>query len=743
MSEINSFAKITEELTKNVETSLEALTSINESLTTDKDSVEIEIISKDQVTGENISSSYVLPSYNNILNRLSNVENTVNNFVSGRGIVNVGDNSFQQIKTTPIAKAPEQIVDVIVPTSFSVKDNWFFEDMIFPKLIVKLDLTNKVSPTDKKVKLKRIIVDNPTEEETQWFINTFQYLDYSYNEVINILTSNKKRYWEDEQINDFPLAKNKYLGVFKILGKTPDSVNEWITIDNINYANNEDNPVYNLQLAVGDHVSYANTIFEITEINVNERKIKVIPLIGIDIPQINGEFNIYNDPYEEKILEVAVGENECNILFLKSIQNDFDLESNEWSNSISFYTNTLILENSNTTLLEYYNINISDFGKYLEGIAKERMIPAYYGVKPNKPDLSVADFRVVQINTQINASLDTQTIKDTQSQIELNKSTIQSLKDTIAQQKSQLVSITDISQREILQKQLSNNVNELSRVTVEYNSLVKTLTTLAYENNAVKVTPKYRIRGYFQMPDNINVNGVIQEIIQFEIAYRYLKLDETGTALNTFSYTDTSTGQVITGVYGDWNYVKSEIKSRIYNPDLDRYEWVIENVSNAEQNNINQIDIPIQKGEKVEIKIRSISEAGWPINPLKSDWSDSRIIDFPSNLQTTDQITNILNNAIDQETNIKIDETLSSSGIYAHLTDTIPNPQNVNNYFKHTANNLGVEIKTKDASGNTTNIVLTDLQSYLDGILDNVYIKVDNQNDTVSLRTLLNQLANR
>jgi hypothetical protein len=28
--------------------------------------------------------------------------------------------------------------------------------------------------------------------------------------------------------------------------------------------------------------------------------------------------------------------------------------------------------------------------------------------------------------------------------------------------------------------------------------------------------------------------------------------------------------------------------------------------------NINQIDIPIQKGERVEIKARSISEAGYP-----------------------------------------------------------------------------------------------------------------------------------
>ena len=743
MANINSFAKTTEDLTSNVEKSLESLVKLNESLTTKNDTVEIEINSNDPITGTDISTSYSIPSYNNILNRLNTVENTVNNFIEGKGLVAIGNSSYQQITTTPIAKAPSKIVDVVTPTTFSIKDNWFFEDMIYPSLVVSLDLSNKVNPTDKQVKIKRLIVDNPTSDDTQWFINTFQYLDYTYQEVIDILNENNKKYWEDEQVNNFPLLKNQYIGTFVITDKIPDNTNEWIVLDTLNYAINETNPIYNLQLAVGDNVSFANTIYVITDINVDEKSIKVDPLIGIDEPQINGSFAFYNDPYAQKILNISVGSDECNIIFLKGVQNGFDLEGDEWSNSISFYTNTLILQNSNVTLAEYYNSNVSDFGKYLEGIAKEKMIPAYYGITPNVPNITNADFRVVQINTQINATLDIQTIKETQSQIELNKSTIQSLKDTIAQQKSQLVSATEEQQRENLQKLLTSNVNELSRITVEYNSLVKTLTTLAYENNAVKVTPKYRIRGYFQMPDPVyNVDNVPQEIVQFEIAYRYLKLDETGTALNTFSYIDTSTGQTITGVYSDWNYVKSDIKTKKYNPTTDRYEWVVDNVSNVEHTNINQIDIPIQKGEKVEIKVRSISEAGWPINPLKSDWSQSRIIDFPSNLQTTDQVTNILNNAVEQETNIKIDETLSSSGIYAHLTDTVPNPQNINSYFKHTAENLGVENIVYDSSNNKS-IVLTDLQDYLDNILENIYVTEVSTGNKITLGSILEKQGYR
>ena len=46
--------------------------------------------------------------------------------------------------------------------------------------------------------------------------------------------------------------------------------------------------------------------------------------------------------------------------------------------------------------------------------------------------------------------------------------------------------------------------------------------------------------------------------------------------------------------------------------------------------NINQVDIPITPNEKVEIRIASVSEAGFPYNPLKSDYSTSVTVDFPT-----------------------------------------------------------------------------------------------------------------
>jgi len=330
-------------------------------------------------------------------------------------------------------------------------------------------------------------------------------------------------------------------------------------------------------------------------------------------------------------------------------------------------------------------------------------------------------FEVVQINTQLDSALDTQEIKNTQTQIESTKTIINSLKTTIAEQKAQLVELTDVGERSDLNAKITANVNDLSKKTIEYQSLVKSLATIAYENSAVLAEPKYRIRGFFPIP--APKGNPPQEIIQFEYAYRYLRLDNTGTPLNTFKYSDPSTGQVVRGTFSDWTIVASAVRQKTYDSSLGKYAWITENVADGEVININQVDIPIRKGEKVELKIRSISEAGWPLNPLKSRWSDPVIIEFPANLESSDQVKNILSDAQVEEETVKLDETLAAAGIDTHLDDSIPNPTSgTGTYFKHQAVNLAYDRDTKDENGLVTEENTTDVQSHLDNLTANTYI---------------------
>lgn len=133
------------------------------------------------------------------------------------------------------------------------------------------------------------------------------------------------------------------------------------------------------------------------------------------------------------------------------------------------------------------------------------------------------------------------------------------------------------------------------------------------------------------------------------------------------------------------------MKTKVRNEDYG-YVWRSENVADGTETNINQIDIPINKGEKVEIKVRSISEAGYPGNPLMSEWSNSVIIEFPSTLATGNEIADLITMVNDDALNITINNTLQSLGVVTHLDDTTPNTNSVNGmYFKHMAENIAFE----------------------------------------------------
>jgi len=739
MANANSFTETVNDLVKQVNIGLESLVSLNNSLTTQEDTVNITIEETNDITGDPSLVTYSIPAYNTTINKVNAVYQTVDTFVKGLGKVLLKDGTYREVKVNPIPSAPPQITNVTAPSRFSVKNNWFFESMMFPQLTVSFDLKNKIDDKDDRIKVKRIIFDNSNDEETQWFLDNFSGKELTYWDCITILGENNKQYWEDDETHFLPLLTNPYTGSFLIVDKTQIDEDglEWYVLNTLNYGVSSDEPVIkNIQLNIGDQLRYNNSIYKIEKISIEDEAIRIILMSGLDHPTINGQFKIYTPPFSSKIATIPVGYNECNIMFLKGINDDYNILGDNWSNSISFWTNNLILNENVTPLDQYYNTYVSDYGKQLEGQIKEKYIPTYYGVLPDSPSFTADQFSVSQINTQLNAALDVNAVKTTRTQIESSKSIINSLKTTIAQQKSELVETTNIALRTDLQSKIDDNISILSKTTVKYQSLVKSLATVAYENSAVLVNPKYRVRGFFDIPIGKPINtdptAQIQEIIQFDIAYRYLRLDTTGNPLNTYNYIDPSTGQTIQGVFTDWIVVPSPIKIKQYNADIGSYYWVEESISNGDINNINQVDIPIKKGELVQLKIRSISEAGWPNNPLKSDWSDPVIIEFPTNLEGSDQVINILLDAQAEETAIKLSETLSASGVITHMDDSIPNPNSGSGtYFKHQSEYLAYDLSKKDADGVITSTSTQDLQAQLSNLPSNSYITVVRNPDSI------------
>lgn len=678
---------------------LSLLSSIQKSMTSNDTFVQYE---HDDING-NDTKVYELPSYNTIINKLSAIEKSISNLSSGKGTINLTDGTRRQIKLTNIPETPAQITGLEDPSTFKLDTNWFFEDLMFPGATVQIDLTGKIEDSADRVRVSRIILDSRETAAQELWNTNLSVNAYDYISLKALLTYNNVRYSEDIETIELPLVSNTAAGEFQVV-KDPEIINgnTWYKVDTINYStisSDGEGEFKNNILSVGDVLAYENTLYTIQEIDQNTNKIRIKVISGTAIPGLYTIFRYYQDPFRDKTINVRFGANEYNIIYIKGVNENFNLLSNSWSTPIKFSSNDLIYENDGSqNFLNFYNANIVDWGANMIADAKQRAIKAYYGTIPNAPVLIGNDLRVVQINTQINAAIDTAEVKKTAAEIETAKSQISSLKATIASQKTELQSITEMDKYNSMQQQIATNMTDLQNLQASYSTLVSNLKNIVKDNQAVNVNPKYHVRGFFAIPEykyRDVAQTIPEEIIGFEIAYRYICNDNTGVKLNTFNYTDVTGTSQVTGTFTDWSIMQGKLKTRVYNNATGLYEWSTENVADGTEININQIDIPITKGEKVEIKVRSISEAGYPENPLRSVWSNSVIIEFPDTLSTNNEIADLITEVNDDAMEIAINNTLNSIGVQAHMDDSIANTNSVNGlYYKHEAKNISYENET-------------------------------------------------
>ena len=84
------------------------------------------------------------------------------------------------------------------------------------------------------------------------------------------------------------------------------------------------------------------------------------------------------------------------------------------------------------------------------------------------------------------------------------------------------------------------------------------------------------------------------------------------------------------------------------------------------------MDIPIKYGEKVEIKVKSISEVGWPDSPVESDWSETLTVEFPDNLNNVlNENDFILKEATKEDLRVTVQNDLSAKGLDEHLSEQV------------------------------------------------------------------------
>lgn len=782
MESINSFITLAEKITILNKNCVEILTKVNDIVSSEEDSVNI-------IYDDNGSvASFSQPTVGNLKNQIDILNQNMKRMASIDGYTFVRDGqSFKRILTSDLNKEPAPIGDINPVSTFTPVNNHFFESLMNPMLSVTIDLTDKVEQVVNKVVSRRYIVrfqKNKDYSLTEAGLRSFNSFSTTFLNKTGINISDFISWYDnpsndglvvdtvqpyDEQIYDLALKSLKYYGVFSVIKVEIDDINNkmWYHLNDIKYYGN-DSTIKNL--TIGDELIInklnSSSRYKIKEVNKDSSntKIRLENIEGYD-PVIVGTnvLKYYSDISSNKKVQINVGFDEYVVLFVKPINTDDNIVGSLWSKGISFYTNDLILDiNNNINLANYYVEAVYDYGTLLRDMISKRM-PTIYGASPNPVVLTADNFKVTQINKHLTDDKDQTSLLKAHSDKSSVKTQISQLNTAIYQKTSKLNAggLTS-TEKQTYTNEVNKLKTDLSIATSNLSSLITQITELNTGTNA-KVDAKYRVRGFWVMPEPIMTDKTSpQHVVQFRIQYRYSSRSGNSNNIQTYNFINvqqtptktlpTSSGNILnknirtggaaiaaisqtnendnsyytnpvpkpvvgktsiiqsTDVstttenpsdapkyanFSNWVELLTDVRKRYWDDNSKQWYWKIEDVSDADTPNINQLDIPISQNERVEIRIKSISEVGWPDSLIESDWSNVLTVDFPDDLNTTSDNDTILTEASQDKTSVSLENILSSKGVMKHLENSYINNQE---YISHLDTTIQVSIRTDQAS---------------------------------------------
>jgi len=730
----SSFPTVADQILAFNKNIVEVLTQISSITKTQDPTVNVRLYNENGVL-----VNYSLPSVSSLKSDIERLNNNINSLYSidaaGALIQTNSQNQFKKIITVDLNREPNDVGSIGAISTFKATNNWFFDSLLSPIVSVELDLTGKIEDNVRKVKSRRYIVDFARDAAGtltplgQSALNSFNTL-FRGNTSINVSDFEN---WHattpgiveplnpkfDEQIFDIEPNELLYDGLFSVLRIQEDRLNKklWYVLNTLDYLVRSSNQAK--QLAVGDELMVnserTSTKYKVIEVSTAESlfRVRLERTEGIEpIPVGISTLKIYSPVIYSKTLKISVGYNERNVIFIKPMNADNNLVARNWSLGTGFWTNDLRLDSESSekglTMEQFYIDYVYDYGEVLQDLVAKKT-PNKLAGTPVAPTLNVDNFKVIQINKHLTDTPDSNSIKQKHNLQNTLKSEIQQISDAISNKtkKSKYEKFKTLSNK----KQADLEVTELIRKKESKSKLLSTVTQEIIDlskSPKIKVEPKFRLRGFWSMPEAVVTRGTRpQEVVQFRVQYRYLSKDGSEPPVESFNVTNSQRK----AQFSNWNEFKTDARKRTFNPGTGEYKWEIEDVESADTPNINQIDIAIQSNEKVEMRIKSISEVGWPESPTESEWSDILTFEFPDNLNNVlNENEFILKEATSEDLKIKMNQELSAKGLDEHLQDTIV----VNNItFHHDSSKILSGFK--DDNGNSL-----DLYTYIKSLQDRI-----------------------
>jgi hypothetical protein len=740
MSSINSsYHTVAEQIISYNQNVVEILNSINSLVTTQAATVNVTI-----QNSQGIPTTVALPSLSYLKSEIDRLNNNINSLYGlndNGATVQTANNVFKKVITVDLNREPKDISQLAVPRTFVTKRNWIFDTLMNPELLINLDLTGKVTDSVRKILSRRYIVEfevNASGKLTTNGLSAQASFDSTFKGRSNI---NQEDFliWHqttpgvilplnpnyDEQLFDLEPSQLQYYGIFSVLKAAVDSNNKlFYYLDTLTYTEIATNQPK--QLTVGDsliiNVDFANSIYKIDEISTSESnpKIRVTRVEGNQpIPIGTATLKIYSPILSKKTVDISVGFSERNIVFVKAFNTDNNLVSKNWSLGIGYFTNELILSSDDSdngkNLSNFYNEKVYDYGLVVKDLASKQ-IPTILGVLPTAPVLDAANFKVVQTNTHLTDTPEANILKNQSSQIKSINSELLQLSDAIQSKNKQLKVTRFTSDAD--KKQFTNQINTLQSQYDSKSSLKASINTSILNTatlNVSNIQPTFAVRGFWSIPEaSISPYTPPQEIVKFEVEYRRCNKNGIEPTIQTFTLKDTSVvnpKQKKNGAFSNWMPYATLSRKRKLDQATGKWIWQLDDISDPDVVNINQLDIPIHTNETIEIRMKSISEVGYPDAPIESPYSNTISISFPDNLnQVTNQNLIIANNAQKEDIKTSLVTELNNKGLDQLLSQKVT----VNNatYF------LATDVILSSATDN--NGVAVDLETRIKTLEDRI-----------------------
>ena len=745
----NSFATILADFIRLQNNTLEQLQKVSQAVTTNADTITVT-----QTNSDGTISTFTVPSFGYLKSSIERIDKTISTMLGFDGsdaYIRMPDGTYKKIYQAKNIVDPSPVGQVSVPAKFIAENNWFFESLLTPALKVSIDVSKYVPLRESKIFVKRLILTLDTNDKLEYFNTSVKGRnDINY---INFLVELQKRnitYFVDEGVNDLPLSVVRYTGDFIVVNiedrtfSNPDgstSTKRWYLFNTLQYNDNLSLSTLTMTLKPGDRLLKGESIYEILEIDKTTNFIRVKRTSGYD-PFVIGEPVIfYSETFSPKVANVGIGYDEYDVVFFKSVNDEDNLLSSKYSPGVAFYSNELVIDltTGNKTLKDFYNESVLDFGSLLVAGSKENKIPAVYGLVPNAPALDETNFKVVSVNDHKLDQAEIEAIRKKQADKVRLESEITELEKSIDKKKEELntTKFNSDTERRAVKNQLDTLIREKDTKTSLYTSIVKELAVTAQQKPAALDAPKYRIRGFYPIPDPVkDANGQEQSVIQFYTYYRYVRPDGSASDIKQFDFTDAS-GSITRATYSNLVEVKSEIRKKEWDPSTSKYTWANEDIADPDVVNINQVDIPISNGEKVEFYVVSISEAGWPENPILSTPSNVISITFPSDLVTEDEASIALREASQDIVRVDLENDLAAKGLDIHLSSSF---NAIEKYYAHDSDVISSNFYT--AEGNVISLYeklkdmsarIQDLENRLNNVIGDVKVYIVDEDKNAKL----------